>query len=119
MRLDIPLMNGLADPGMAPDEDLLIRNFRLLEFADQMSLNLCFAAPRFATIELGTSQLRIEKKGSGVFSIEPWPFNQDVLELEIKGKRLPKRKFAGSTELQEMFNSEPESTERISVVKRR
>lgn len=118
MRLDLPLMNGLADPGAAEEEDLLRDNFHLLEFADQMSLNLCYGECRFPTLELGKSHLRAQSKGSGVFFLEPWPFKEDVLELEIKGKRLPHRKNWTNEYLRQAWKESSESAEQFSLIRR-
>jgi hypothetical protein len=118
MRLDLPLMNGLADPGAAEEEDLLRANFRLLEFADLMSLNLCYGECRFPTLELGQSHLRAHSKGSGVFFLEPWPFKEDVLELEVKGKRLARRKYGIDDDLRPAWSEAVAMAEPVSLVRR-
>jgi len=95
MRVDAPLRHGMAEAGRSAEEDLLARNFYLLEFADQLSLNLCYDRCRFETIELAARpgeqpmNLRIERTDAGRFCVEPWPFERDIVRLQISERRLP------------------------------
>src|SRR5271165_6548962 len=51
MRTDLPLRGGLAEEGRSADEDLLRANYFLMEFLDQLSLNLCFDRLVFQKVE--------------------------------------------------------------------
>jgi hypothetical protein len=95
MRVDLPLRGGLAEDGRAPDEDLLRANFFLLEFLDQLSLNLCFDRLVFQRFEMlyprageGPMTGRFQRDARGIFRVDPWPFNSERLELEILARNI-------------------------------
>jgi hypothetical protein len=96
MRSDLPLRGGLAEQGRADDEDLLRINFFLLEFLDQLSLNLCFGRLVFQRIEMlyprpGENPLsaRIGLDSDEAFTLNPWPFNAPELELTVPARKIP------------------------------
>jgi len=96
MRTDLPLRSGLAEQGRADDEDLLRTNFFLLEFLDQLSLDLCFDSLKFQRIEIiyprageGPISARISSDPGGAMKLNPWPFNVASLELDLPARRIP------------------------------
>jgi hypothetical protein len=108
MRIDLPLRGGLAEEGRAADEDLLRANFFLLEFLDELSLNLCFdrlVFGRFDTLYPRPAEAaisaRFQRDARGVFYLSPWPFNCEVLELEIPGRTIPAGPYANAEALSE------------------
>ena len=95
MRTDLPLRGGLAEEGRSPHEDLLRANFFLLEFLDQISLNLCFGRLVFQRIEMlyprpgeGPTAARIGGDAQSGMTLSPWPFNCEKLELDIPAQRI-------------------------------
>jgi hypothetical protein len=95
MRTDLPLRGGLAEQGRAAEEDLLRANFFLLEFLDQLSLNLCFGRLVFQRIEMlyprpGESPMsaRIGGDGESGMTLNPWPFNSPSFELDIPARKI-------------------------------
>jgi Protein of unknown function (DUF3891) len=95
MRTDLPLRGGLAEEGRSPEEDLLRANFFLLEFLDQVSLNLCFGRLVFQRIEMlyprpgeGAMAARIGGDAQSGMTLNPWPFNCEKLELDIPARRI-------------------------------
>jgi hypothetical protein len=93
MRTDLPLRGGLAEHGRAPEEDLLRANFFLLEFLDQLSLNLCFDQLVVERIEIvyprpseGPLGARLGREVDGAMRVDPWPFNSQRLELEVPAR---------------------------------
>jgi hypothetical protein len=95
MRTDLPLRGGLAEQGRSPEEDLLRSNYFLLEFLDQVSLNLCFDRVIFQRIEMlyprpgeGAIGGRIAADKVGGMTIHPWPFNCECLDLDVPAKQV-------------------------------
>ena len=95
MRTDLPLRGGLAEQGRAAEEDLLRTNFFLLEFLDQLSLDLCFGRLVFQRIEMlyprageGPMSARIGGDADAGITLSPWPFNSPRLELDIPARKI-------------------------------
>jgi hypothetical protein len=95
MRIDLPLRGGLAEEGRAAEEDLLRTNFFLLEFLDEISLDLCFGRLIFQRIEMvyprageGPISARIGGDADAGMTLYPWPFNAPRLEFEIPARRI-------------------------------
>lgn len=102
MRTDLPLHNGLAEPGADPAEDLLIFNYGLLKTMDQISLDLCSGANLFNAIEdvyptPGDSPVTIKLRHTnpGAMELSPWPFAAERLEFDVPCRRLPAKPYAG------------------------
>jgi Protein of unknown function (DUF3891) len=90
LRVDQPLRQGLAEPGRSAEEDLLLCNFGLLEFADQLSLNLCYDTCRFPALEDFFPRpgerpitLAVRRDDAGWFTVDPWPFDRDTLQFRL------------------------------------
>lgn len=95
MRTDLPLRGGLAEQGRAAEEDLLRTNFFLLEFLDQLSLDLCFGRLVFQRVEMlyprpgeGPMSARIGGDADDGMTLDPWPFNCQRLELDVPARRI-------------------------------
>ena len=95
MRIDLPLRGGMAEPGRSPEEDLLRANFYLLEFLDQLSLNLCFDQLVFGRIEAVYPRpsepsigARVGREGNGAMRLDPWPFNSETVEFEVPARSM-------------------------------
>jgi hypothetical protein len=108
MRVDLPLRGGLAEEGRAPDEDLLRANFFLLEFLDQLSLNLCFDRLVFQRFEMlyprageGAMTARFQRDARGIFRLDPWPFNVERMDLEIPSRIIPAGPYPNAETLQQ------------------
>jgi Protein of unknown function (DUF3891) len=106
MRTDLPLRGGLAEQGRAAEEDLLRTNFFLLEFLDQLSLDLCFDRLVFQRIEMlyprageGSVTARIGSDPESGLTINPWPFNSERLELDVPALRIPPGPYRDSAAL--------------------
>jgi Protein of unknown function (DUF3891) len=95
LRTDAPLRGGLAEQGRSPEEDMLRANYFLLEFLDQVSLNVCFDQPVFGRIETvyprpgeGPISMRLGREPDGAARLDPWPFNARRLELSVPARRI-------------------------------
>jgi hypothetical protein len=103
MRTDLPLRGGLAEEGRSPDEDLLRANMFLLEFLDQLSLDLCYDKAIFQRFDMlyprpgeGAMGARIQRDARGIFRLSPWPFNAEQLELDVPARKIPSGPFANA-----------------------
>ncbi|HEX4054790.1 MAG TPA: DUF3891 family protein [Tepidisphaeraceae bacterium] len=118
MRTDLPLRGGLAEQGRSPEEDLLRVSFFLLEFFDQLSLNLCFDQLVFGRIEMvyprpgeGPIGLRISREAGGEMRLDPWPFNRQRLELTVPARCIRAESYRDADALKsacdaaELFNA--------------
>jgi hypothetical protein len=106
LRTDLPLRNGLAELGRSASEDALLYDFRVLEFVDQLSLNLCFDAAKIPSsgsvcARLGAMPVicRIRREEDEAFVVQPWPFHAETLELEIPCRRIAARRYTGAADL--------------------
>ena len=95
---DVPLTHGIADPGTDPGDDRLAYHFRLLQAMDAVSLALCCTHPP-AEVELmpapgaAPRRLRLDRDLRGDLRVSPWPFDVARLELAVRCRRLPARRF--------------------------
>jgi hypothetical protein len=106
MRVDRPLHHGLAKFGTAPEEDLLLFDFSLLQLADQLSLNLCFGEakqPEMANVFPRPGQkaitVRFDFAKSAHFFVDPWPFAKDELHVQFPSRRIPARTYSDHADL--------------------
>jgi uncharacterized protein DUF3891 len=114
---DQPLRHGLAELGRSPEEDLVLFNFHLLQFADQLSLNLCLGQVRLPAIDHFSPRpgesavtLRFSRAKSGEYSVDPWPFEVDMLPVPIQARRIPARTYKGPSDLHAELNQAPQET---------
>jgi len=106
MRIDLPLRNGLAEPGRAADEDLLLANFRLLQFLDQISLILCFDELLFGQLGpinprpgAAPETIRVDRQSECALRVNSWPFDARQINLQIAAKAIPARAYATDADL--------------------
>jgi hypothetical protein len=118
MSIDQPLRGGLAEIGRAAEEDLLRANFFLLEFVDQLSLNLCFDRLVFEKIETvypragePSLSIRIFRNADGTVRLDSWPFNEERLELNVDAKRIAPGPYRNAEHLKSVC----ESAERVKL----
>lgn len=122
MRTDLPLHNGLADPGVDDAEDLLIFNYNLLKTMDRISLDLCCSEDLFPQIEdvyprPGESPLTIKVRhtGPGAMELSPWPFAAERLAFEVPCRRVPAKTYASDEAFREVYRDAPVEHYRVHV----
>src|SRR4051812_15660310 len=122
MRTDLPLHNGLAEPGVDVAEDLLIFNYNLLKTMDRISLDLCCSEKLFQEIEdvypkPGESPVTIKVRhtGEGAMELSPWPFARERLEFEIPCRRVPAKTYASDEAFREVYREAPAEPFRVTV----
>lgn len=119
LNTDRALQLGLAAPGTAPAEDLLLFNFNILKALDRISLDVCSGASLFHTIDgifprPGEPPINfaVGHPGEFVLSVDPWPFSVSGFDQPLPCKRLTRRDYA--TELEFRRNYEEAATESIA-----
>ncbi|MGD1276878.1 MAG: DUF3891 family protein [Tepidisphaeraceae bacterium] len=123
MRTDLALRLGLARPGAAPEEDLLLANFHLLELLDQLSLVLCFDRLVFREVQNvfprpGESPVtvRFERDDDdGAVHLDPWPFDEPRIDLQVPAKRLPAVTYENEDHLRTAYAAAPSEILELSV----
>lgn len=122
MRTDLPLHNGLAEPGVDDAEDLLIFNYNLLKSMDRISLDLCCSEDLFPQIEdvyprPGESPVTIKVRhaGPGAMELSPWPFGDERLSFEVPCRRVPAKTYAGAEAFHEVYRAAPVEPFRVTV----
>ena len=114
MRIDLPLKQGLAKPGVEPSEDLLLFNYNLLKLCDRLSLDLCCTENLFGTVEDVYSRpgakpltLNLGHPAEGAMTVQPWPFRSDRLEFDLPCRRVPARRYEDESEFRQVFADAP------------
>jgi Protein of unknown function (DUF3891) len=109
LRLKVDLRNNPATKPFT-DEKLIKANIQRLEALDRLSLYFCMGAAEDTSIESvpvnDTGQeadWEIRRAGSDQFTITPYPFRRDPLELAILARRIPKRRYTDDGELQRVL----------------
>jgi hypothetical protein len=121
LRLKVDLRNNAA---MKPhiEEHLIKMNLQRLEALDRLSLFFCLGASEQTTIE-GVpvndqgreADLEVRTVGKNQFTITPYPFRRDPLEIAIVARRIPKRRYTDDVELQKVMTAAPFFQMRFSV----
>lgn len=123
MRTDLPLDNGLAEPGVDEAEDLLIFNYGLLKAMDRISLDLCCSEDLFQEIEDVTPRpgeaplnIRVRHAGRGELELSPWPFAVERLEFEVPCRRVPAKTYASEAAFRKIYREAPAEAFKVRVV---
>jgi hypothetical protein len=124
LATDKPLRFGLAEAGRSPEEDLLLFNFRMLQFLDALSLDLCFDEVRFGRIEnvfprpgVEPIAMSVRRSGEGTFTVDPWPFGAAELSLKIAATEIEARRYADSDDFGRAFSAGLPRTIQIRVIR--
>jgi hypothetical protein len=106
MRLKVDLRSNLA---MRPytDEKIVKANQQRLDALDRLSLYFCIGAKNDIVIEGvpvddegGEVDWELRSIGGEEYSLAPYPFRRDPLELAILARRIPKVRYTDDVELQ-------------------
>jgi hypothetical protein len=113
LRLKVDLR---SNPAMKPyvEENLIKMNVQRLDALDRLSLFFCLGANENTTIEgvpVDASgrevDLQVRTVGKGLYSVTPYPFRRDPLEIAIVARRIPKRKYSDDIDLQKVLTAAP------------
>jgi len=96
MALDVPLKLGLAVRSDLSEEEKLRRNHNIVQTMDRISLGLCCTELVFEKIEAivpraGAAAVTLNFTRTDDFSlrVQPWPFDQEIIELDIAYRAVP------------------------------
>jgi hypothetical protein len=105
-----------SDPATRPyvDERLLKLNAQRLDALDRLSLYFCLGANADTTIESvpvndegREVDWQLRSAGGGQFTLDPYPFRRDPLEIAIIARHIPKRRYADEADLQKVITTAP------------
>jgi hypothetical protein len=105
-----------SDPATKPyvDERLLKLNAQRLDALDRLSLYFCLGANADTTIESvpvndegREVDWQLRSTGGGQFTLDPYPFRRDPLEIAIIARHIPKRRYADEADLQKVITTAP------------
>lgn len=108
------------DPYYAPHATSdVARNQQLVRALDRFSLSLCMGVEQFieAPTAEGTTTLELKAIDSTLhrFTVSPWPFKQDQVELVGEGHRLPET-FANEEAMRSALAQAPRVTLKFSLL---
>jgi len=122
LRTDIPLLHGLADPGVDGRDDTLTYHFRWLQALDLMSLALCCTeVPTKYSNDVHVKpngkavRFSMIRKNSTTLVVTPWPFDVPGIELEVPCRHVPDRAYATEAELHDAIRQAPPNTLDVSI----
>ena len=105
-----------SDPATRPyvDERLLKLNAQRLDALDRLSLYFCLGANADTTIESvpvndegREVDWQLRSTGGGQFTLDPYPFRREPLEIAIIARHIPKRRYADEADLQKVIITAP------------
>ena len=98
----------------AADEKAVRMNSKRLEAVDRLSLYFCMSPMEPAMIEAvptddhdGEVDWELEPVGKSAVTIAPYPFRREPLEISILARKVPKRRYADSSDFQKTLSLAP------------
>jgi hypothetical protein len=115
---ELPRQLGLAKAGASAADDRLLSDFLVLTMLDRISLSLCCGNNLFPTLQqVAAGAMRLVMPDSATMEIEPWPFEEAILKLEVPARSVGKGPFGSVDEFRGMYANAP--AERLAVIVRR
>jgi hypothetical protein len=114
LRLKVDLRSDPATKNFA-DEKWLLANTQRLEAMDRLSLYFCLGPVEPSTIDAVPADYNGKEvdwdlqpdENKGGATLEPYPFRRDPLEISILARRIPKRRYSDSADLQRVLAQAP------------
>jgi hypothetical protein len=110
MALDVPLKLGLAVRTDLAEEEKLRRNHNIVQAMDRISLGLCCTELPFDKIEgivprpgMAAVTLNFIRTDDFALRVEPWPFDQERIEMEIESRAVAAGKYDNLPEFQSAY----------------
>jgi hypothetical protein len=109
---------------LAPDEEELWRNYRLLQVYDRLSLHFCMRdaaveplalAPVPVAHDAPDGELRGEPDGQGRLRLAPFPFAQDPMRFTLRRHSVAKAAWPDHASFREAFSTTPAQEVEIVV----
>ncbi|MCS7032491.1 MAG: DUF3891 family protein [Phycisphaerae bacterium] len=112
LRLDLPLMLGLAPDSPDPGEQQLLHDFRWLSAMDRLSLNLCCTDVPFPVLGPLTTTpggreliIHVTRREATCATLDPWPFARDQVSAKIPCKRMAADRFVDEQSFRYAFTA--------------
>ncbi len=122
MPLDVPLRLGLAVRSDLAQEERLRRNHNIVQTMDRISLGLCCTELMFEKIEsivprpgAAAVTLRFIRTDDFSLRVEPWPFDQERIELEIAHRAVAAGKYEDVEEFRAAYASAAPTRMKMTV----
>lgn len=122
MALDVPLKLGLAVKTGIPEEEKLRRNHNIVQTMDRISLGLCCTELVFPKIEgivprPGAAPVTLDFSRTDDFAlrVEPWPFDEQKIELEIAYRAVATGPYADVEEFRAAYTDARPSRMKMRV----
>jgi hypothetical protein len=122
LSTDTPLKLGLAVRSDIDEEEKLRRNHNIVQIMDRISLGLCCTELVFEKIDSivprpGTTPLTLNFTRSDDFAlrINPWPFDQEQIELEMNYRAVPAAKYDDVEEFRAVYANAPPMSLKMTV----
>ncbi|HEV8290336.1 MAG TPA: DUF3891 family protein [Tepidisphaeraceae bacterium] len=110
MALDVPLKLGLAVRSDIAQEEQLRRNHNVVQTMDRISLGLCCADLVFEKIEAivprpgaAAVTLNFVRTDDFALRVEPWPFDQEIIELQMPYRAVAAGQYEDVEEFRKAF----------------
>ena len=113
LRLKVDLRSNPATKEFT-DEKLITANVQRLAALDRLSLYFCLGADHDTTIEAvpmndngDEADWELRSVGGNQFTLDPYPFRREPLEIALLVRRLPKRRYLDDSDLQSVLSAAP------------
>jgi hypothetical protein len=124
MRVDLPLKYGLAAEGVDEREDRLRADFRLLQAMDMLSLSICCTQPPAPTTQevhprVGDKAIKLglQRVTGDLLQVDPWPFTEDEIELEVGARKVEARAYGSEREFFEVYRAAPAEMLQLTIAR--
>ncbi len=122
MSLDVPLKLGLAVKTDIAEEEKLRRNHNIVQTMDRISLGLCCTDLVFEKIDAIVPRpgaagvtLNFSRTDDFALRVEPWPFDQERIELEIPYRAAPAAKYDDVEEFRQAYANAEQMAMQMTV----
>lgn len=98
----------------AGEERALWANYKCLQMTDRLSLYFCMAPPVAGTLgpapldDVLDAQWQLQPGEGSRVRITPYPFRRDPLEIRIRARRIPRKKYRDDEEFRETLGQAKE-----------
>jgi hypothetical protein len=122
MSLETPLKLGLAIGTGDEHEERLRRNHWILQAMDRISLAACATEMPFDRVDnivprekLRPAPLLFSRSDATAVRVEPWPFDEDALALDLAVRRVPARAYRTPEDFLAVYDAAPDEPLRLTV----
>jgi len=114
LRTDLPLRMGLSLDFANRVEQQLVRNFRILQAADRLSLAICCTKVPFESVSCHPSnwgdepiEVRFRRSDDHTLRVSPWCFDEPELSYQLPVRDLPGRAWEAVDSFRATYRAAP------------